>query len=127
MIEEISIQAEVEQDLIEKGVVVDLENRRCSASLPFIADPDTRLITNDKSARKIFDAQVRKLSRSEGDRNDVLESEAKLQKLGYVDWLENLPEEDQKTVLDAAVKYFIPWQNDWIALALFFDPLSIVR
>ncbi len=113
LIEEISIQEEAEQDLINKGVDVDVINRRSSTSLPFIADPDTRLVTNDKSARKIFDSQVKKLSKSEGDRNDVLESETKLQNLGYVDWLENLSEEEQKMILDSPVKYFIPWRVVW--------------
>ena len=35
LIEEISIQEEVEQDLINKSVAVDIEKRTCTAKLPF--------------------------------------------------------------------------------------------
>ena len=113
LIEEISIQEEAQQDLINKGVVVDVSKRRSSTNMPFIADPNTRLITNDSSARKVYDSQIRKLNKSEKDRNDIIESESKLQDLGYVEWLENLDEEDQKMILEAPVKYFIPWRVVW--------------
>ena len=113
LIEEISIQEEAEQDLINKGVVVDVENRRSSTSLPFIADPDTRLVTNDFTARKIYDSQIKKLSKCDQDRLDVIESEFKLQSLGYVDWLDNLDEMDQKMILNAPVQYYIPWRVVW--------------
>ena len=47
--------------------------------MPFLADSDSRLISNEPAARKIFNAQVRKLSKSEKDRNDTLSSEKKLE------------------------------------------------
>ena len=53
LIEEISIQEEVEQDLINKSVAVDIEKRTCTAKLPFIVDPDSRLIHNLKTVWKI--------------------------------------------------------------------------
>ena len=113
LIEEISIQEEVEQDLINKSVAVDIEKRTCTAKLPFIVDPDSRLIPNLKTARKIYDSQVRKLNKSQSDHNDVIEAEDKLQKLGYEDYLENLDEKDRNMVLKNPVKYFIPWGVVW--------------
>ena len=109
LIEEISIQEEAEQDLINKNVSVNIEERYSSTKMPFLADPDSRLISNESAARKIFNAQVRKLSKSEKDRNDTLSSEQKLQDLGYVDWLENLSNEDQNMILSSPVRYAIPW------------------
>ena len=113
LIEEISLQEEAEQDLICKNVSVNIEKRCSSTNMPFIADPDTRLVTNDKSARKIFDSQIKGLSKSEKDRNDTIESEKKLQDLGYVDWLENLDINDQDMIMNSPVKYFIPWRVVW--------------
>ena len=103
----------MEQDLINKNVFIDVENGCASANLPFLADPDTRLVTNDWTARKIFDSQVKKLSKSEKDRKDALASEQKLQDLGYVDWLSNLDDETIKLILTALVRYFIPWRIVW--------------
>ena len=109
LIEEISLQEEAEQNLIEKSVSVNLEERYSSASMPFLANPDTRLISNEEPSRKIFDSQVRKLSKSERDRQDAINSEQKLQDMGYVEWLDNVPEEDQKMILESPVRYVIPW------------------
>ena len=103
----------MEQDLINKNVFIDVENGCASANLPFLADPDTRLVTNDWTARKIFDSQVKKLSKSEKDRKDALASEQKLQNLGDVDWLSNLDDETIKLILTALVRYFIPWRIVW--------------
>ena len=113
LIEEIRIQEEVEHDLINKSVAVEIEKSTCAAKLPFIVDPDSRLIPNLKTARKTYDLQVRKLNKSQSDHNDVIEAEDKLQKLGYVDYLENLDEKDRNMVLKNPVKYFTPWRVVW--------------
>ena len=41
LIENISVQEEVEQTLINESVTVDLKNRACTAKLPFLVNPDT--------------------------------------------------------------------------------------
>ena len=71
------------------------------------------MVTNDFIARKIYDSQIKKLSKCDQDRLDVIESEFKLQSLGYVDWLDNLDEMDQKMILNAPVQYYIPWRVVW--------------
>ena len=107
--EAISIQQELEQDLIDKSVTVDTERKYAEASLPFICDPATKLTPNHNSARKLYESQVKRLAKTPSDRKDTVDSEAKLQELGFVDYLENLDEDDRKLVLDSPVKYYIPW------------------
>ena len=40
----------------------------------------------------------------------MLEFEQKLQKVGFVDWLDNLSKDDQDLILKHDVKYLIPWR-----------------
>ena len=108
-VDEISLVEEVEQDLINKSVTVDLDNRCSLATLPFTADPDTRLVTNSDSSLKVFNSQIKRLNKSEKDLEDALAAEGKLQLLGYVEWLHNLDQETQDMILNALVRYFIPW------------------
>ena len=110
MIEEISIRAEAEQHLIDKNVTVNIEEGYCSTNMPFLADPDARLVSNEQTAKKVYNSQIRILSKSEKDRKDTLDSEKKLHDLGYVDWVENLEAEDRNAILQSAVKYVIPWR-----------------
>ena len=115
LIENISVQEEVEQTLINESVTVDvdLKNRACTAKLSFLMNPDTRLVSNLNSAHKIYRSQVHRLSMSTQDRTDIIESEGKLQELGFVDYLENLSESDKNSILNSPVKYFIPWHMVW--------------
>ena len=50
----LSIQEENEQDLVEKAVVVDPVNNITKAKLPFLVDPDTRLVPNENDALRVF-------------------------------------------------------------------------
>ena len=60
-IDEISIQEEIEQDVINKSITVDVEKRVCTAKLPFIADPDSRLEPNLNIARKVYNRSLQKI------------------------------------------------------------------
>ena len=112
LIEEISIQEDVEQAIINKSVTVDFDKRISIAKLPFTSNPEVRIFPNLKMARKVYDGQVKKLEKIPQDRLDVIESEKKLQDLGYVDYVENLSETDQEIILKN-VRYFIPWRVVW--------------
>ena len=68
------------------------------AKLPFIGDPHTKLAPNKQVAMKVYSQQLRKLSKLPKDKTDILESEAKLQSLGYVNYVRNLPEEVRKSL-----------------------------
>ena len=45
---------------------------------------------------KVYDQQIRKLNQNTDDKKDVIESEEKLQQLGYVDYVRNLKPEQQE-------------------------------
>ena len=108
--ESISIQDEHEQALIERSVEI-IPGVGAIAYLPFVVDPDSRIDTESilKIAMKVFFAQVRKLNMNPSDKSCVIESEAKLQQLGFVDYVDNLDPEVQEMILGALVRYFIPW------------------
>ena len=60
-------------------------NRRVTtAKLPYVGNP------NEHLALKIYKGQVRKLENRPPDKLAVIQSENKLQKLGFVNYLDNL-------------------------------------
>ena len=69
----ISIQEEIEQDIIDSSVQVHIGKGVTTARLPFLENPLIKLNPNRKFDRK----------------SNVMESERKIQKLGFVDKLEN--------------------------------------
>ena len=109
-IESISIEEEVEDALIESSVIVHPEKGYTEAKLPFKSDPLVKLRTNEKVAEKVYWAQVRKLGKSDTDREQVIEAEKKLQSLEFVAYLDDLTPEDRNVILSSPVKYFLPWR-----------------
>ena len=93
---EISIKEEVEQNVIDNSINIDLNTQTITATLPFIDQP-MKLSPNKDIASKIYYQQLKNLNRSENeqDKQDIIDSEAKLQKLGYVD---NLSPEEQEAL-----------------------------
>ena len=110
-LESVSIQEEVEEALITRCVTVDPAKGTASAKLPFLVDPENHINVDEQKsvALKVFQSQVRNLSQRDADRSAVIESEQKLQDLGFVDWVSNLSEEEQALIKDR-VQYFIPWR-----------------
>ena len=92
---------------------VDFSNGIYIAKLPFLADPDVRLVPNENMARKVYSGQVKKFVNSPNDCNAVIESENKWQKLGYVNYVDNLAEVDKKEITGNEVVYYIPWRISW--------------
>ena len=110
-IEAISIQSEIEQGIVERSVEVDAVEGVVVAKLPFVVDnPDSRLAPNLNEALKVYKGQVRKLNAQPDDMLSVLESERKMQDLGFVDYLSNLSSDEQDMIMNAEVRYFIPWR-----------------
>ena len=109
LIEKTSLKEEVEQDLIEDTIEIDLGKKEAIAYLPFTVNPDEKLKTDEKTALKVYRRQTKLLHEKPKLKADVLESEAKLQKEGYVDWLKNLPLEIQQMIM-SATRYLIPWR-----------------
>ena len=111
--EAISIREEVEEDLIMNSVVVDIGNRKCSAKLPFIQNPVVCLVPNKHKALRVYYQQLKKLKNNLTDKEEIILSEEKLQKLGYVDYVKHLSLEDQAMLRFNEIQNFIPWRVVW--------------
>ena len=105
----LSVREEVEQHAIIKTVTVLPEERQTVASLPLIGDPAIKLTPNEHIARKAYDRVVAKLSKNEERRRAAIKSEAKLQDLGFVDYVKNLSPDIQKELAESGVQNYIPW------------------
>ena len=109
-VECISIMEEVEQAVVDKCVTVDIFSKKTTARLPFLTDPKYKLTYNLHIARKIYDRQLRQLNRSPKDKQDVIDTQNKLQSLGFVDAFDNLTQDQRSNISSRPVKYFIPWR-----------------
>ena len=108
-----SIREEVEQDVINRSVKVDIDNRRTTALLPLMSNPAVKLAPNKNKALQTYNQQVKKLSQNPQDKKDVIESEAKLQQLGHVDFVKNLTPDQQEILKNNPIQNFIPWRAVW--------------
>ena len=106
-IENISIKEEVEQDLTDKSVQVNTGNCCTTAKLPFIHNSMAKLSNNKDIALKIYNQQLRRLNKNLQDKADVITSEDKLQRLGRVDYVQNLSQEQQRMLSETDMKYYI--------------------
>ena len=113
--EEISIKEEFEQHIIDSSVKIDPETKIITATLPFIADPTIKLAPNKNIAMKVYHQQLRKLSNVPTDKAEIIASEAKLQSLGYVDYVDNLTIQQQSMLQDTIIQNFIARRVVWKA------------
>ena len=112
--ESISLKEEVEQNIIDSSVTINIEDKRTTARLPYISSPSL-LANNKKKAIKVYEQQLRKLNHpsNEKDKQDVVKSEAKLQELGFVDYLHDLPKAIQQSLQTNPIQHFIAWRAVW--------------
>ena len=61
----------------------------------------------------VYKGQARELHRNPVDKSDVMESERKMQKKGFVDKLENLTTSQKEAIENSSIQYFIPWPAVW--------------
>ena len=108
----ISVKEEVKQDVINKFVEVDVANQRTTASLPLMNTPSIKLAHNKRRALEVYNHQIKKLNQNTDDKKDSIESEEKLQQLGYVDYVRNRKPEQQE-MLRSGLQNFIPWRAVW--------------
>ena len=73
-----------------------------------MTQPDTKLVPNENDALKIYKGQVRQLVTRPEDKLAVIASENKLQKLGHVDFNENLGDAE-KALIDGKLQNYSPW------------------
>ena len=101
-LESISIQEEIEQNVIERSVNVDVNKGRTIAKLPFISNPTLRSGPSEGIAMKVFQSQVRKLAKCPAEMGQVIKSENKLQDLGFVGFVSALKSKDKKMIHNIA-------------------------
>ena len=74
----ISINKEIEQEIINSSVKANREKQITTASFPLMHNPVIKLAHNKDIALKVCNQQVKKLNKNPKDKADVIESEAKL-------------------------------------------------
>ena len=108
-----SIKEETEQQMINDSVTVDIQNHQSIATLPLMSDPTQRLQPNRHIALKVYNQQLHRLSKNIDDKTDIINSEHKLQKLGFVDYVKNLPKEMQQSLVQSNLQNYFPWRAVW--------------
>ena len=120
---DVSIKEEAEQEIIDQSIKIDLDSRSITATLPFIKDPKTNLAPNKDIAVKIYNQQLKRLNQK--DKEDIISSEKKMHKLGFVDFVENLSPEQQTLMKESSTQNYIPWRAVW-KLSSISTPCRIV-
>ena len=69
--ENISIQEEVEQNLINQSITVHLDVGKTEAKLPLLQDAAIKLAPNKKRALAVYKSQVKRLESNTQDKADV--------------------------------------------------------
>ena len=108
-----NIKEEVEKYVINKLVSVDIKERITTAVLPFMFNPLGKLADNKSKALQAYNQQAKKQDMAPQDKQDVIESEAKLQNLGHVDFVKNLSLAQQEMLRNNPIQNFIPWRAVW--------------
>ena len=108
--EMMSIKEEIEQDIINSSMKVNREKRITTASLPLMHNPVIKLAHNKDIALKVYNQQIKKLNKNPKYKADVIESEAKRQGLGYMEYMKNLSTKQQEML--RTIKYRITFLGE---------------
>ena len=87
-----------------------LKNCQASANLPLMHDPIIKLYPNKTKVLKVYNQQLKKLSKQPQDIKQVIQSEKKLQDLGHDEFTRNLPNHLQIMLKDSVMQNFISWR-----------------
>ena len=77
-----------------------------------MSQPDLKLIPTDNLAFKVYKGQIKELAQKPEDKLAVIQSETKLQKFEFVDFVDNL-NETEKALITGKFRYYIPWRVVW--------------
>ena len=108
-IQKVSFKEEFEQHLVRESVRVDLKKKETTALLPFIADPVTKLCSNEAESLKVYYQQLKLIAKKPGARQALLDTEMALQEANYVEWVKNLSESERLILIACLQVYFLPW------------------
>ena len=100
--------------MINQSVHVELKQRQATANLPLTHDPAIQLYPNIK-ALKVYNHQQKKLNKQPQDKDQVVQSEKKLQDLGHAKFMRNLQNHLQLILKDSPIQNFTPWHVVWKA------------
>ena len=110
LIEQGSLEGEIQQALIERCVKLNIEKKRLEATLPFIMDPNKNLAPNKGRAMMMLRSQLAKIKRKPSIKEDVLKAHNKLLDNGHVAAIRDLSPNLQDIMKEAgAMVIHIPW------------------
>ena len=92
---------------------MNTDNNIVTVSLPLLSDPEVKLNPNKDIAEKVYHQQLRKVQNDAADKASIIKSEQKLQDLGFVSYVKDLPEEVQHRLSTNPVQNFIQWRIAW--------------
>ena len=107
------VKEKVEQDVIKKSVTFDTDRRVTTALFPLMFNLLPKLAPNEDKVLRIYSQQVKKFNQNPPDREDVIQSEAKLKCLGHLGFVRNLTPEQQEMLAKNPIQNFIPWKAVW--------------
>ena len=90
-------------------MTIDFDKGVTTFLLQFTADPTKRLSNNREKAMRVHQQQIKKLNNPK----NLKDKQSKIQNLGYVDHIRNLPLEIQEQLQNSGVHYHIPWRAVW--------------
>ena len=106
--EKLSLRQEAEQELVRESIQLDLEKGEATAKLPFIQDPNEKLVDNRSMAKKRLDSIINKYRKEPELKEGIMKAWAKMIEKGHLKFDDQLlPEE--KEVISQGVSYWIPW------------------
>lgn len=72
-------------------------------------DPEEKLSPNRSVALKVYKRELNKLSHSSDLKDDVINSESKLQDAGHVDWFDDF-QVHEKEMIEKGTHHYLPWR-----------------
>ena len=109
----ISLQESAEQEIIERSVVLDKENKKVIVRLPFTQDPDKFLTkkhggpNNYPQAVKVYKTQCRKPDHM---KDQMRKSHSELVDQGFMTKLKEMPDRIQTLLSCAPFLHYHPWR-----------------
>ena len=106
-----SIREDDEQNVIESSVRIDWDKKICLVYLPWIKSPQELTIRwgSDSNLKQAKHFLRKMLQKSEKDRKSLVDFWDELKKREVVCRLKDLSDTAQKSIADAPVKHFYPW------------------
>jgi len=71
--ETVSIQEEIEQDLINRSVKVDIQTCSTIATLPLLRNPNLALAPNRSIALRVYNQQLKRPTKHRKDKDEINE------------------------------------------------------